>query len=339
MAVFGIPVTHEDDALARRARGRRDAREARGAQRRVRVVVGRHGRGPHRGEHRRGADGRAERGAVARRRRRGQHRGSARAGGAAGRDPHRGATPTASSTRPSPPSRPVRWSSGARPRQSLPGACWRSIPKAPGWGRRLDSPLVGRARELAVLEDAFQRVVDERELRAGHRDGPGRRREVEAHRRADRRASGRRATVLQGRCLSYGDGITFWPIASVLMDAIGMEERDTQVEARRKLSELLATDRRGRRRRRRARERRTRRRSSASAQPTWGSRRPTGPSARFLERLAAARAARRRASTTSTGASATFLDLLDYLADWIQGAPVLILCQARPELLDIRPGG
>jgi predicted ATPase len=34
----------------------------------------------------------------------------------------------------------------------------------------------------------------------------------------------------------------------------------------------------------------------------------------------------------------TFLDLLDYLADWIQGAPVLIVCQTRPELLDVRPG-
>ena len=34
---------------------------------------------------------------------------------------------------------------------------------------------------------------------------------------------------------------------------------------------------------------------------------------------------------------ATFLDLLDYLADWIHEAPVLIVCQARPELLESGP--
>jgi tetratricopeptide (TPR) repeat protein len=35
---------------------------------------------------------------------------------------------------------------------------------------------------------------------------------------------------------------------------------------------------------------------------------------------------------------ATFLDLVEYLADWIRSAPVLLVCQARPELLDARPG-
>ena len=73
-------------------------------------------------------------------------------------------------------------------------AAWRLldvIPNAPGWGRRLDSPLIGRTRELALLEDAFQRVVDDRRVRARHRDGPGRRREVAADRGADLPASGR----------------------------------------------------------------------------------------------------------------------------------------------------
>ena len=34
----------------------------------------------------------------------------------------------------------------------------------------------------------------------------------------------------------------------------------------------------------------------------------------------------------------TFLDLLEYLVDWIQSAPVLLVCLARPELLEQRPG-
>ncbi len=37
-------------------------------------------------------------------------------------------------------------------------------------------------------------------------------------------------------------------------------------------------------------------------------------------------------------AEATFLDLLEYLADWIRSAPVLFLCLARPELLEVRSG-
>ncbi len=34
----------------------------------------------------------------------------------------------------------------------------------------------------------------------------------------------------------------------------------------------------------------------------------------------------------------TFLDLVEHLADWSRGAPILLLCMARPELLEVRPG-
>jgi class 3 adenylate cyclase/tetratricopeptide (TPR) repeat protein len=217
-------------------------------------------------------------------------------------------------------------------------AAWRLlevVPKAPGWGRRLDSPLIGRARELALLEDAFDRVVDEAECEVVTVMGPA---GVGKSRLTGELISrlGSRATVLQGRCLSYGDAITFWPIASVVMDAIGMQERDTPVAARRKVSELLL---------------RTADAGSADdellsdglrsllglggadvgiQETYWAVR-------KFLERLAAREPLVVVLDDIHWGA-ATFLDLLDYLADWIQGAPVLILCQARPELLDVRPG-
>ena len=35
---------------------------------------------------------------------------------------------------------------------------------------------------------------------------------------------------------------------------------------------------------------------------------------------------------------ATFLDLVEHLADWVRDAPVLLVCLARPELLRVRPG-
>ena len=42
------------------------------------------------------------------------------------------------------------------------------------------------------------------------------------------RHAGERAQVLRGRCLPYGDGITFWPIAEALRQAAGIafEDRD-----------------------------------------------------------------------------------------------------------------
>jgi class 3 adenylate cyclase/tetratricopeptide (TPR) repeat protein len=217
-------------------------------------------------------------------------------------------------------------------------AAWRLlevVPKAPGWGRRLDSPLIGRTRELSVLEDAFDRVLDARECELVTVMGPA---GVGKSRLTAELISrlGSRATVLQGRCLSYGDAITFWPIASVVMDAIGVEERDTQVEARGKLSEVLL---------------RTAETGTADddlvsdglgsllglggaevgiQETYWAVR-------RFLERLAAREPLVVVLDDIHWGAP-TFLDLLDYLADWIQGAPVLIVCQTRPELLDVRPG-
>jgi class 3 adenylate cyclase/tetratricopeptide (TPR) repeat protein len=221
--------------------------------------------------------------------------------------------------------------------KAAPVPAWRLldvIPKAPGWGRRLDSPLVGRTREIAALEDAFQRVADGETCDVVTVMGPA---GVGKSRLTAELLSriGSRAIVLQGRCLSYGEGITFWPVASVVMDAIGIEERDTRVEARRKVSELLATspDRDP------AEDELVRdglgallglRAADVGVQETYWAVR------RFLERLAAHEPLVVVFDDIHWG-EPTFLDLLDYLADWIQAAPVLILCQARPELLDARP--
>ena len=88
-------------------------------------------------------------------------------------------------------------------------------PAAPGVARHLDVPLVGRERELRVLRQAWDRTVEESgchlftllgaagvgksrlvaELLSGVGDG---------------------ATVLRGRCLHYGEGITFWPLVEAL---------------------------------------------------------------------------------------------------------------------------
>jgi class 3 adenylate cyclase len=91
---------------------------------------------------------------------------------------------------------------------------------APGLGRRLDAPLVGRTAELAELIDAFEQAVNERSTRLVTVTGPagiGKSRLVSEL----LGAVADRATILTGRCLSYGEGITFWPLVEIVRQAGG----------------------------------------------------------------------------------------------------------------------
>ena len=89
-------------------------------------------------------------------------------------------------------------------------------PDAPSVVRRLDRPMVGRARELERLLGDFEHSVNDR---ACHMftllgaAGVGKSRLV----RAFLEANGDRARVLRGRCLPYGEGITYWPVVEVLI--------------------------------------------------------------------------------------------------------------------------
>ena len=100
--------------------------------------------------------------------------------------------------------------------------------------RPADLPLVGRAREIAALDAEFRRSVAGPECRLVTllgEAGVGKSRLIEefVRRLADE------ATVLRGRCLSYGDGITFWPLAEVLRQAAGIVPEDSEEDARIKL--------------------------------------------------------------------------------------------------------
>jgi hypothetical protein len=91
---------------------------------------------------------------------------------------------------------------------------------APGFARRLDAPLVGRDAELRVLRDAFEQAVHTRSTRLVTILGPA---GIGKSRLAlELGAAVRdRATVLTGRCLPYGDGITFWPLSQIVRQAGG----------------------------------------------------------------------------------------------------------------------
>ena len=94
---------------------------------------------------------------------------------------------------------------------------------------RTDAPLVGRKRELAALRKVLKRAVDDQAVRATVVIGPpgvGKSRlAAELTRRA------KSVTTLWGRCLSYGDGITYWPLREVLEQAAESAERDAVLAA------------------------------------------------------------------------------------------------------------
>src|SRR5207237_1821943 len=97
--------------------------------------------------------------------------------------------------------------------KTLPVAAYRLLRVGPTPERRHETPFVGRQRELDLLGKAWERVQGERrcELVTVVGDpGVGKSRLVaEFLRSLD-------ATVVRGRCLPYGDGITYWPVIEVL---------------------------------------------------------------------------------------------------------------------------
>ena len=157
--------------------------------------------------------------------------------------------------------------------------------------RSLDTPLVGRENELAQLQRAYDHAVSERVAYQFTLLGPagiGKSRLVrELHDRVD-------AMLVAGRCLPYGEGITYWPLAEIEPISSGVDfeaNRDEIALQTRRILERLAREQ---------------------------------PLVVVFDDL--------------QWAEPTFLDLVDHVTDLSRDAPMLLLCVARPDLLDVRPG-
>jgi class 3 adenylate cyclase/tetratricopeptide (TPR) repeat protein len=193
------------------------------------------------------------------------------------------------------------------------------IEGATPYARRLDAPLIGRADELRTLRDLFDESVTDRSCRLVTVVGPagiGKSR-LAAELCASVRSE---AAVLTGRCLPYGDGITFWPLVQIV-GVLGSDEGVRGILAGTDDAELVAE------------------RVLGAVGPT-----PTAPGGemfwavrRLLEELARGQPLVVLVEDIHW-AEPKLLDLLEYLAGWTHDAPILLLCLARPDLLDERPG-
>jgi class 3 adenylate cyclase/tetratricopeptide (TPR) repeat protein len=167
------------------------------------------------------------------------------------------------------------------------------------------SRFVGREQEWRRLADAWDRAV------AGARcelvtvvgdPGVGKSRLVaEALQRID-------ARVVRGRCLSYGEGITYWPVVEVVKQFATLPGDEAAANAIRSLlgeNETVA----------------------GTDEIAWAFRKLLEEQAPLIVCF-----------DDLQWGEETFLDLVESIGLLSTGAPLLLLCMARPELLDRRPG-
>ena len=220
--------------------------------------------------------------------------------------------------------------------KSLPVAAYQPIRLLADIGqarglRGLTAPLLGRDEEMLQLLDTAERVQQDRKpvlFTALGAPGIGKSRLA---REAAGRLGSRGWQVLRGRCLPYGEGITYWPVGEMVRQASGIDSEMGALEA---IGQLVASS----------------------------------PESAVSDRLAFAIGLTRDSPVTGTGidreiawafrrwvqaqaarfplllvfedihwAEPAMLDLIEYVATWSGEAPVFILCLARPELLDKRP--
>lgn len=196
--------------------------------------------------------------------------------------------------------------------------------------RRLDAALVGRDRESAALADALARATEGARAQfvtVLGQAGMGKTRLVEYF----LAGVGDGVAVLRGRCVSYGGGITFWPVVQLLRQAAGLGGEETAAVTEEALFAVLDI----------APER------AAIVErllPLLGlGGEPGGVDETFwavravLEHLAS-KGALVVVVDDIHWAEPTLLDLLERLRDETRDVPLLFVAQARPELLEARPG-
>jgi class 3 adenylate cyclase/tetratricopeptide (TPR) repeat protein len=238
---------------------------------------------------------------------------------------------------------------------SLPA--WRLVdvsPDALGHARRHDNPLVGRLAELQLFDWVYQRTVQTSTchlLTVLGAAGMGKSRLVAAA--VDALDD---ATVLYGQCPPDAEGSSFWPLAEIVRRAAEIKTADSPEQAEAKLAELITEG---------SREPHNGPAGGWSGPaPPEGSGDPDGDGERVADRLGrliglrpapvppedAAWAVRRFLEVLAARrplvvviddlqwAQPALLDLVEQVVTLAREARILLVAAARPELLEQRPG-
>ena len=169
--------------------------------------------------------------------------------------------------------------------------------------RRPEGRFVGRERELAALKEAWERVLAERRCELVTIVGEA---GVGKSRLVAEALAPLEARLVQGRCLPYGEGITYWPVVEILKQ-LGASPSDEAAAAA--IGSLLGG----------------RDVVTSAEEIAWAFR-------KLLEEHAPLIAV----FDDIQWGEATFLDLLEHVALLSSGAPILLLAMARPQLTERR---
>ena len=188
---------------------------------------------------------------------------------------------------------------------------------------------MGRERELALLREAFDRTVADRSCELVTVLGPaglGKSRLTQEF--ADTLRGS--AAVVAGHCVSYGEGLTFWPVREVVEGLAGIHDGDSTEEAQAAIARMLPAD----------------DDTAVVVERVAGALGladvAASPEETFwaVRRLLEAAAARQPLVVLFEDVhwgEQTFLELIEYLAGAVRGVPILLVAVARNDLLDARP--
>jgi class 3 adenylate cyclase/tetratricopeptide (TPR) repeat protein len=207
---------------------------------------------------------------------------------------------------------------------------WSAVGLNDGGGRAhtIEAPFVGREPEVELLENTYKRTVRDRRahlVTIFGEAGIGKSRL--AHEFLDGLEG---ATVLRGRCLPYGESVTYWPLAEMVKSAAGIADDDPLDVAIEKLRECCPAEDvadllglasgvleavHGER---------------SQQEISWAGREWAELTARSTQPLVLV-------FEDIHWAEEPMLQLIEHLALWVKDAPVMVICLARTELLDVAP--
>jgi class 3 adenylate cyclase/tetratricopeptide (TPR) repeat protein len=211
-----------------------------------------------------------------------------------------------------------------------PIGAYRALKPVDGGPQRVtvSAPFVGRESELDLLENTLARTIRDRRphvFTIYGEPGVGKSRLLREF-----LAGVEGTTILAGRALPYGEGVTYWPLAEMVKAAAGITDDDPMETAREKLIECCGDEAiaellglasgvmdavEGER---------------GQPEIAWAAR-------EFVDELADVQPLV-LVFEDIHWAEEPLLELIDHLAQWVRERALLIVCLARPELLDVRPG-